>query len=60
MGNIIKFIIKKKTRWKKHSNSLQKGKARIAPATVFTCPDFNKPFEVPTDSSDYKFGEVLS
>lgn len=36
------------------------GKAMIAKATMLAFPDFSKPFDIYTDSSDYQLGSVLS
>lgn len=40
--------------------ALQEIKSHLISAPVLTCPDFNRPFTVQTDASDYGLGAVLT
>ena len=47
--------------WDEKANkSFIAAKAMIAKATMLAFPDFSKPFDLHTDSSDYQLGSVLS
>ena len=43
----------------KHTEAFEEAKRMIAREAMLAYPDFNKPFEIYTDASDYQLGGVI-
>jgi len=45
---------------KEHQTAFEEVKARLVADPVLTCPDFDKPFILQNDASDYGMGAILT
>jgi len=56
-------LLRKGNKWvwtQEHQTALEEVKARLVADPVLACPDFDKPFILQTDGSDYGIGAILT